>query len=109
MRPRNTGLSNSRRITYQAAEGEKVVIKGSEQIRDWERVEGSIWKTVLPNDFFGDYNPYTEEIFGDWLATTDTGRRKHLGEVYLNGLFEAVSFAGVAKPRQEGSDRSLDR
>ncbi|HHU50341.1 MAG TPA: hypothetical protein GXZ36_00730 [Firmicutes bacterium] len=101
VRPRNTGLSNSRRITYQAAEGEKVVIKGSEQIRDWERVEGSIWKTVLPNDFFGDYNPYTEEIFGDWLATTDTGRRKHLGEVYLNGLsfYEAGSFAELRNPR----------
>ena len=33
IKPKNSGLSNTRRITYQAAEGEKVVIKGSERIK----------------------------------------------------------------------------
>src|SRR5690606_40791883 len=50
VKPRNGGLSENRRITYQAAEGEKVVIKGSEQIKEWERVEGTVWKAVLPNE-----------------------------------------------------------
>src|SRR5690625_7123027 len=32
VKPKNGGLSNTRRITYKAAEGERVVIKGSERI-----------------------------------------------------------------------------
>ncbi|MFS0864889.1 DUF1565 domain-containing protein [Fredinandcohnia sp. 179-A 10B2 NHS] len=80
VKPKNAGLSEYRRITYQAAEGEKVVIKGSEQIQEWEQVDGSVWKVELPNEFFGDYNPYIEEIFGDWVVY-NPGR--HLGDVYF--------------------------
>ena len=36
VQPRAGGLSDSRRITYQAAPGEHVVIKGSERVRTWE-------------------------------------------------------------------------
>lgn len=92
VKPKNKGLSNKRRITYQAAEGEKVIIKGSERIQDWQKVEGNIWKCELPNSFFGEFNPYKEEIFGDWLVTTD--QKRHLGDVYLNGMsfYEANSF-----------------
>ncbi|MCI8502074.1 MAG: DUF1565 domain-containing protein, partial [Oscillospiraceae bacterium] len=39
VKPKNGGESNISRITYQAAEGEKVVIKGSERITSWEKVE----------------------------------------------------------------------
>ncbi len=101
VKPQNSGLSNTRRITYLAAEGEKVIIKGSEQIRGWEQFEGSIWRVVLPNGFFGDFNPYREEIFGDWFATTNTGRPKHLGDVYLNGIsfYEAGSLEELHKPK----------
>lgn len=100
VKPQNTGLSNTRRITYQAAEGEKVVIKGSEQIRGWEQLEGSIWKVTLLNELFGEYNPYKEEIFGDWLVTTDTGSPKHLGDVYLNGIsfYEAGNYEELRNP-----------
>src|SRR5699024_2131556 len=89
--PQNTGLSDFRRISYEAAEGEKVVIKGSEQIKDWEPVEDNIWRTEIPNEFFGNYNPYVEEIFGDWV---EVGAGKHLGEVYLNGMsfYEAEEY-----------------
>lgn len=91
------GLSDKRRIVYQAAEGEKVVIKGSEEIKDWQKVEGNVWKVVLPNSFFGDYNPYELEIFGDWIVTTDI---KHLGDVYLNGMsfYEVTSYDQLANP-----------
>jgi hypothetical protein len=100
VKPRNTGLSDTRRITYQAAEGEKVVIKGSEAIRDWEQPEGSIWKVTLPNELFGEHNPYKEEIFGDWLVTTDRGSPKHLGDVYLNGIsfYEAGNYEELRNP-----------
>lgn len=99
VKPKNKGLSNKRRITYQAAEGEKVIIKGSERIQDWQKVEGNIWKCELPNSFFGDFNPYKEEIFGDWLVTTD--QKRHLGDVYLNGMsfYEANSFEDLKDPK----------
>lgn len=95
--PKYKGLSNTRRITYQAAEGEKVVIKGSERIQSWEQVEGTIWKCTLPNEFFGDFNPYKEKIFGDWLVR---GGNKHLGDVYLNGLsfYEVDSYEDLLNP-----------
>ena len=44
VKPKYKGLSDKRRITYMAAEGEKVVIKGSERIQSWEHVEGNVWK-----------------------------------------------------------------
>lgn len=97
VKPKHGGLSDRRRITYQAAEGEKVVIKGSERIQDWENVEGTIWKVVLPNEFFGDYNPYKEKLFGDWVVY-NPGR--HLGDVYLNGMsfYEAEEYDQLKNP-----------
>lgn len=97
VKPKFPGLSNRRRITYSAAEGEKVVIKGSEEVKDWEKVDGSVWKTVIPNAFFGDYNPFKEELYGDWIVE-NPGR--HLGEVYLNGksFYEAETKDEVTNP-----------
>ncbi|SIR23776.1 right-handed parallel beta-helix repeat-containing protein [Halanaerobium kushneri] len=100
VKPQNRGLSESRRITYQAAEDEKVVIKGSEKINDWENVEDSIWKTEIDNQFFGEYNPYQKEIFGDWLIHTGGQETKHLGDVYLNGMsfYEVDSYDKLVDP-----------
>lgn len=97
VKPKNSGLSNTRRITYQAAEGEKVVIKGSERIQNWRHVEGSIWKVQLSNSFFGDFNPYKEKVYGDWLLYSPG---KHLGEVYLNGMsfYEVNSLEKLHNP-----------
>lgn len=97
VKPKQKGLSDKRRIVYQAAEGEKVVIKGSEHIKDWEHVQDHVWKAVLPNSFFGGYNPYEIEVFGDWLVTTN---HRHLGDVYLNGMsfYEADSFEELNSP-----------
>jgi len=100
VKPQNRGLSDKRRITYQAAENEKVVIKGSERIKDWKNVEASIWKTEIDNQIFGDYNPYQEEIFGDWLIHTGGQETKHLGDVYLNGMsfYEVDSYDKLVDP-----------
>ncbi|MGP4060508.1 right-handed parallel beta-helix repeat-containing protein [Halobacillus sp. H74] len=97
VKPKNSGLSETRRITYKAADGERVVIKGSEQINDWQLVEGTVWKFTVPNDFFGEYNPFKEEIFGDWVVY-NPGR--HLGDVYLNGksFYEAENLEQVLNP-----------
>lgn len=105
IKPAQGGTSNVSRITYEAAEGERVVIKGSEQITCWEPVEDSVWKAVLPNSFFGTYNPYKEVLGGDWfIYPNDTSL--HAGDVYLNGksFYEAKSLEEVKNPviRTEG-------
>ncbi len=99
VKPRLGGLSANNRITYVAAEGEKVVIKGSEVIKGWENVEGTVWKVVIPNTFFGQYNPYSTEVEGDWLVAPRE-HKVHTGDVYLNGksFFEAISYEKVVNP-----------
>ncbi|HEX3022717.1 MAG TPA: DUF1565 domain-containing protein, partial [Lachnospiraceae bacterium] len=96
--PRFKGLSDKRRIVYQAAEGEKVVIKGSEHIQNWQKVEGNVWKTILPNSLFGDHNPYLQKVFGDWIVTVE--ETKHLGDVYLGGMsfYEVNSYEQLLNP-----------
>ena len=98
--PLNKGLSNSKRITYRAAENENVVIKGSERIQNWENINGAIWKVEISNEFFGDYNPYEKEVEGDWIIY-ETSERKHLGEVYLNGMsfYEVSSLEELENPQ----------
>ena len=99
VKPARGGSSNARRITYSAAEGEHVEIKGSERIQGWENVEGTIWKAVFENQFFQGYNPYEETVFGDWLLLPE-GRCVHLGDVYLNGssFYEAESYEALKSP-----------
>ncbi|MEV6495739.1 DUF1565 domain-containing protein, partial [Actinoplanes sp. NPDC051633] len=101
VRPQRGGLSDRRRITYQAAAGEHVVIKGSERVTGWTRVNETVWSVSVPNSLFGSFNPYAEEINGDWIVYPEQDSpRKHLGDVYLNGLsfYEAVSLPDVSDP-----------
>ena len=105
--PPRGGESDSRRIVYQAAAGEKAVIKGSEVVREWKPFTAGVWKATLPNSFFGKYNPYTDLIAGDWF--TGRGRPHHTGEVYLNGksLYETNLLERVLNPQPfpESRDR----
>ncbi|MDO5660720.1 MAG: hypothetical protein Q4G17_07080, partial [Staphylococcus xylosus] len=77
----NTGLSESRRISFEAAKDEQVIIKGSEEITGWQQIDGSIWKVEIDNKIFKDFNPFATKLFGDWLAVDND---KSLGQVYLN-------------------------
>lgn len=101
--PARGGISDRRRITYEAAEGEHVIIKGSEAISDWTLVRGTVWKTSVPNALFGSFNPFAEEVEGDWIvyANSDTPR-KHLGDVYLNGasFYEVSTIEAVFDPQE---------
>lgn len=101
VKPMVGGVNDRKRITFQAAKGEKVIIKGSEIIKNWENVGGTVWKTVVPNTFFGDYNPYQEELFGDWIVDP-MDWRLHTGDVYLNGrsFYEARSLEEVRNPQK---------
>lgn len=96
--PPRGGISDQERIVYQAAPGENVVIKGSELLTGWELVQGDIWKVDVPNRTFGDFNPFTDLITGDWFAPL--GRPHHTGAVYLDGhwLTEAPTLDSLMKP-----------
>ena len=98
IKPPRGGESDTKRIIYQAMPGEKVVIKGSEVIKGWRKVQNDTWKVVIPNSFFGDFNPYSDLIQGDWF--NPRGRNHHTGAVYLNGhwLIEAANLNDVLKP-----------
>jgi hypothetical protein len=101
VQPQRGGLSDRRRITYTAAPGEHVVIKGSEPVTGWDRVDGNVWTVALPNALFGTFNPFAEELDGDWIVYADQSvPKKHLGDVYLNGtsFYEVASVDEVADP-----------
>ncbi|MGW7916151.1 right-handed parallel beta-helix repeat-containing protein [Staphylococcus xylosus] len=93
----NTGLSESRRISFEAAKDEQVIIKGSEEITGWQQIDGSIWKVEIDNKIFKDFNPFATKLFGDWLAVDND---KSLGQVYLNdqSLFEVSEYEQLADP-----------
>lgn len=105
VKPARGGASSVSRIVYEAAKGERVVIKGSERIQSWVQEEGDVWKVTLPDSFFGGYNPYREVLHGDWLVDPKE-HWQHPGDVYLNGksLYEARSLEEVKHPvmRTEG-------
>ena len=82
VKPVRGGADESKRITYRAAPGERVMIKGSERITSWTREAAGVWKVELPNSFFGEYNPYALNVSGGWL---NYGQWHHRGDVYLNG------------------------
>jgi alpha-N-arabinofuranosidase len=82
VKPPRGGTGENNRITYRAAKGEKVFIKGSERITSWTHQDGGVWRIELPNSFFGDYNPYSLNVSGGWL---NYGNWHHRGDIYLNG------------------------
>jgi alpha-N-arabinofuranosidase len=96
--PPRGGQSDAKRITYQAAPGEKVEIKGSEVVKNWVKVQNDVWKVTIANSYFGGFNPYSDLIRGDWFSPK--GREHHTGAVYLNGewLVEAPNLDEVLKP-----------
>lgn len=85
--PQQSGTA-TQRITYRAAAGEHVTISGAEVVTNWQRVEQGVWQTVIDNQLFGNFNPFAQQLQGDWLEQSN-GR--HAGELYVNGqsLYEA--------------------
>lgn len=98
--PPRGGKSDRKRIVYQASPGEEVEIRGSELIKNWVHVQNDVWKVILPNSFFGKFNPYKDTIHGDWFDPR--GRPHHTGAVYLNGawLVEAAHLEEVMAGKQ---------
>jgi len=95
--PPRGGTSAKKRITFRAAPNEKATIAGSEIVKGWVPVTKDTWKVIIPNRFFGTFNPYADVIHGDWFDAK--GRVHHSGAVYLNGdwLIEAPGLEPVLK------------
>ena len=105
--PANAGTEDAR-ITYRSEVPLGAVITGAEVVSGWEHVEGDVWTARVKNTLFGDCNPYTTLVSGDWFIAWFTA---HIGEVYLDGkaLYELVgakaALAGMGawnRPNAEG-------
>ena len=77
------------------------MIKGSEKVTGWDRVSGNVWSVAVANTLFGSFNPFAEEIDGDWIVYPNkSAPKKHLGDVYLNGtsFYEVLTLPEVSDP-----------
>ena len=90
--PVNAGEENAR-ITYTSTTPLGAVITGAEELKNWVPYE-TIWTTSVDNSVFGNFNPYTTFVYGDWYFA---GKTKHTGAIYLNDkmLYEAASIEEV--------------
>ena len=93
--PKNAGTEDAR-ITYRSVEPLGALITGAEDMKDWEPYEGNVWVCRVENGVFGDYNPYTTMVGGDWYFAPVV---RHTGAVYLNDrqLYETESLEECIK------------
>ena len=93
--PIHPGEENAR-IVYRSTKPLGAVISGAEELKGWTPYEGTVWVRRVANSLFGDYNPYTAYVYGDWYFA---GRSRHTGAVYLNDkmLYEAESLEACLK------------
>ena len=87
VQPPRGGTSETARIVYKAAPGERPVVKGSERITTWVSQGNGVWRVDLPdNTFNSTYNPFNTTLPGRYTNEyLDEGAWMHLGEVYLDG------------------------
>lgn len=95
--PANAGLPDAR-ITYRSEKPLEAVITGAETVKNWKKHEGDTWVSRIGNGVFGDYNPYTVPVAGDWYFAPVP---VHTGEVYLNGkaMYEVMELVEVLDPK----------
>ena len=93
--PVNAGTEDAR-IVYRSEEPLGAVITGAERLTGWKQLDNGLWTARVDNGVFGNYNPYTTYVYGDWYFA---GKSKHTGCVWLNGqaLYEAASAEEAAR------------
>ncbi|MFV0329673.1 MAG: right-handed parallel beta-helix repeat-containing protein [Dysgonomonas sp.] len=98
--PVNGGTSDECRIVYRSEKPLEAIITGAEIVKGWKHHDGNVWVVKIPNEMFGSYNPYCDEIQGDWYQPIKT---LHTGEVYLNGraMYEVASQDDVINPVED--------
>ena len=90
------GGEENKRIVYRSVEPLGAVITGAEELKGWEPYEGNVWVAHVNNSIFGDYNPYTTMVCGDWYFAPTV---RHTGSVVLNDLmmYETVTLEECLK------------
>lgn len=96
--PPRGGNSDKERIIYQAAEGENVIVTGAELVTGWKYVKNNTWMLTFSDEYFGEINPFDEQIYGSWYR--GKGKPNHTGMVFLNNqrIRECFSLQEVMKP-----------
>ena len=102
--PKNAGKEDAR-ITYTSEKPLAAVITGAEVVTDWKKHKGSTYVTRIDNTIFGAYNPYIQEVEGDWYFADN---HMHTGNVFLNDRM--MYETGSLKECEEGKvyDRSWE-
>ena len=78
--PRHAGLENAR-ISYISEVKNGAIITGAEIADNWTLYNGTTYVTRIDNTVFGDYNPYIQEVEGDWYFANN---HIHTGNVFVN-------------------------
>lgn len=96
--PVNSGTVDNR-ITYRSENKKAAIISGAEEVKNWELHEGKVWKAKIPNALFGESNPFTTLVYGDWYVATIIA---HTGDVFLNhkSMYEVTEMDQVFNPPQ---------
>lgn len=91
------GGTQEKPIIYRAEKKGTAVICGSEPVKNWTHYRGDTWLAKISNGLFGEYNPYTTLLYGDWFYSE---MPIHTGEVYFNGksMYEAATLQEVLEP-----------
>ncbi len=78
-------------IVYRSKEIRGAVITGAEILTGWTRYDGDVWTVQVDNGVFGNYNPYTTYVYGDWYFAP---KIRHTGSVFLNDrmMYETASL-----------------
>ncbi|MCR4762784.1 MAG: right-handed parallel beta-helix repeat-containing protein [Lachnospiraceae bacterium] len=93
--PKNGGTEEAR-IVYRSEKPLGAVITGAEILTGWEKYKGKVWTARVNNSLFGDYNPYSTRVCGDWYFAPTI---RHTGSVFLNDrmMYEADSLKDCVK------------
>ncbi|MBQ2626702.1 MAG: right-handed parallel beta-helix repeat-containing protein [Eubacterium sp.] len=85
--PINAGTKEER-IVYKSVEPLGAIITGAELLTGWTKLENGLYTARVDNGVFGNYNPYTTYVFGDWYFAK---RTEHTGCVWADdkALYEA--------------------
>ena len=75
------GGTEEQRIVYRSEVPLGAVITGAEDIKTWKPYQGNVWVCRVDNGVFGDYNPYTTMVGGDWYFAPTV---RHTDAVYLH-------------------------
>jgi hypothetical protein len=93
--PKHAGTEDAR-ITYRSTEPLGAMITGAEPAVGWEHYQDNVWVYRVKNGVFGNYNPYTTFVGGDWYFAPVV---RHTGAVYLNDrqLYETETLEECIK------------